>query len=86
MMMVPALPVFHTFFWTPDGAPLPFERLQHFQHYQVEPFVELEDIFINKAVRTLQLKLRECIVYPPAERLDQAFFYSQEEAWAPAAV
>ena len=33
------------------------------------PFVEVEDIFVNKALRSVQLKLRECIVYPPAERL-----------------
>ena len=48
---------------------MPFDTVKQWQHFHIEPFVELEDIFINKAVRTLQLKLRECIVYPPAERL-----------------
>jgi hypothetical protein len=37
------------------------------------PYVELEDIFVNKAVRSLQLKLRECLVIPPAERPTQRF-------------
>lgn len=36
---------------------------------QVIPVVEVEDIFVNKAMRSMQLKLRECIVYPPAERV-----------------
>ena len=33
------------------------------------PFIEIEDVFINKMMRSLQLKVRECIVYPPPERL-----------------
>lgn len=60
--------MFHTFFWTPTGERLSFDAVSRFQNFQVVPVVEIEDIFVNKAVRSLQLKLRECIVYPPAER------------------
>jgi hypothetical protein len=60
--------MFQTFFWTPDGERIPFEVVQRFQNFQVVPFVEVEDVFVNKAMRSVQLKLRECIVYPPPER------------------
>lgn len=62
--------MFHTYFWTPDGQRLPYDVVQRYQNFQVVPFVEVEDVFVNKAMRSLQLKLRECIVYPPAERLN----------------
>lgn len=61
--------VFQTYFLTPEGRRIPFDVVQKFQNYYVEPFVEIEDIFVNKAVRSIQLKLRECVVYPPAERV-----------------
>ena len=60
---------YHTYFWTPNGERIPIETVQRYQNFKVVPFVEVEDVFVNKAMRSLQLKLRECIVYPPAERL-----------------
>ena len=39
----------------------------------VQPYVEVEDIFVSKAVRSLQLKLRECLVGPPVERLQHRY-------------
>lgn len=60
--------MFHTYFWTADGQPIPLETVLGFRNFQAEPFVEVEEIFVSKAVRSLQLKLRECIVYPPTER------------------
>ena len=39
----------------------------------VQPYVEVEDIFVSKAVRSLQLKLRECLVIPPVERMQQRY-------------
>ena len=33
----------------------------------------MEDVFVSKAVRSIQLKLRECLVIPPAERIQQRF-------------
>ena len=63
--------VYHTYFWTEDGKRIPFETVLAFRNFRVQPFVEVEDIFVSKAVRSLQLKLRECIVVPPAERLSR---------------
>ena len=60
--------MFHSYFWTPTGQPLSLETVQNFRNFQAEPFVEVEDVFVSKAVRALQVKLRECIVYPPMER------------------
>lgn len=65
--------IFHTYFWAPNGQPLTLATVQGFQNFQVIPFVEIEDIFINKVMKTPQLKLRECIVFPPAERPNSRF-------------
>jgi hypothetical protein len=65
--------VYHTYFWTRDGKRIPFETVLAYRNFHVEPFVEIEDVFVSKAVRSLQMKLRECIVYPPAERMQQRF-------------
>ena len=66
--------MFHTFFWTPsrggatahrtdrDGTSIPHDVVMRYQNFHVVPYVEIEDIFVNKAVRSVQLKLRECIV------------------------
>ena len=64
---------YHTYFWTMDGRPLKFDQVLGFRNFQVQPFVEVEDIFVSKAVRSLQLKLRECLVIPPMERIQQRF-------------
>lgn len=70
VMPTPNIPEkYHTYFWTPNGERIPLETVQRYQNFKVVPFVEVEDVFVNKAMRSLQLKLRECIVYPPAERL-----------------
>ena len=65
--------IYHTYFWTLDGRRIPFEAVVAFRNFHVQPFVEMEDIFVSKAVRSLQLKLRECIVIPPAERMQSRF-------------
>ena len=64
---------YHTFFWTMDGRPLKFDTVLGFRNFQAQPFVEVEDIFVSKAVRSIQLKLRECLVIPPAERMQQRY-------------
>ena len=64
---------YHTYFWTMDGRPLRFEQVVAFRNFQVVPFVEVEDIFVSKSLRSLQLKLRECLVIPPMERLQQRY-------------
>lgn len=60
--------IFHTYFWTPRGERIPLEVVEGYRNFQVVPYVEIEEVFVSKAVRSLQLKLRECIVYPPIER------------------
>jgi hypothetical protein len=65
--------VYHTYFWTEDGKRIPFETVVGFRNFRVEPFVEIEDVFVSKAVRAPQLKLRECIVVPPTERIQSRF-------------
>jgi hypothetical protein len=68
---------YHTYFWTADGRRIPFETVVAYRNFHVIPLVEPEDIFVSKAVRSVQLKLREAIVIPPAERMLQrvsAFF------------
>jgi hypothetical protein len=65
--------MFLTYLWTPDGRPLSLDNVRRMQNFHVVPFVEFEDIFCNKAMRSLQMKLRECIVYPPAERATHRF-------------
>ena len=64
---------YHSYFWTMDGQPIKFETLLGFRNFQVQPYVEVEDVFVSKAVRSLQLKLRECLVVPPAERIQHRF-------------
>lgn len=64
---------YHTFFWTVDGRALKFDTVLGFRNFQAQPFVEVEDIFVSKAVRSIQLKLRECLVVPPAERMQQRY-------------
>lgn len=70
--MVPPSPnvndMFLTYLWTPDGRPMGFDVVRRMQNFRVVPFVELEDVFVSKALRSLQMKLRECIVIPPPER------------------
>lgn len=65
--------VFHTFFWTPEGKPIPLQTVLNWKYYHATPLVEIEDIFVNKAVRSVQLKLRECIIKPPSERANVRF-------------
>ena len=60
--------IFHTYFWTQDGKSIPLDAVIGFRNFRVVPFVEVEDVFVSKAVRSIQLKLRECIVIPAAER------------------
>ncbi len=43
------------------------------QNFRVVSFVEFEDIFCSKALRSLQMKLRKCIVYPPPGRPNHRF-------------
>ena len=76
---------YHTYFWTMDGQRLRFDAVTAFRNFQVQPYVEfrvpsaerilfkMEDIFVSKAVRSIQLKLRECLVIPPPERVQQRF-------------
>ena len=64
---------YHTYFWTMDGQPIKFDTVLGFRNFQVHPYVEVEDVFVSKAVRSLQLKLRECLVVPPAERIQHRF-------------
>jgi hypothetical protein len=75
--MVPPSPsvndMFLTYLWTPDGRPMGFETVRRMQNFKVVPFVELEDIFVSKALRSLQMKLRECIIIPPPERPSHRF-------------
>jgi hypothetical protein len=61
--------MFQTFWWTPDGRRLTLEQVRAWSNFRITPFVEIEDVFVNRAVRSIQLKLRECIVTPPAERV-----------------
>lgn len=65
--------MFHTYFWTPEGKSIPLAAVLGFRNFQAVPFVEVEDVFVSKAVRSMQLKLRECIVYPPAEQPSMRF-------------
>ena len=64
---------FHTYFWTPDGNRIPNDVVEGYRNFQIVPFVEVEDVFVSKAVRSMQLKLRECIVYPPAVQASTRF-------------
>jgi hypothetical protein len=65
--------IFHTYFWTQDGKSLPLDVVLGLRNFRVVPFVEVEDVFVSKAVRSIQLKLRECIVIPAAERPSTRF-------------
>ena len=60
--------VFHTYFWTPDGRSLPLKTVLGWRNFHAIPCVEVEDVFVNKAMRSVQLKLRECIITPPIDR------------------
>ena len=51
--------IYHTYFSTPDGRRLAFQTVLAFRNFPAQPFVEIEEIFVSKAVRALQLKLRE---------------------------
>jgi hypothetical protein len=64
---------YHTYFWTREGQALDFNTVLGYRNFQVQPFVEVEDIFVSKAVRSLQLKLRECLVVPPVERMQHRY-------------
>jgi hypothetical protein len=65
--------MFHTFFWTEDGKHIPLDVMLGYRNFHAIPLVEVEDVFVSKAVRSIQLKLRECIVFPPAERINTRF-------------
>lgn len=63
----------YTYFWSPNGQRIPLQTVIGFKNFQAVPFVEVEDVFVSKAVRSMQLKLRECIVYPPSEQPQMRF-------------
>jgi hypothetical protein len=65
--------IFHTYFWTPNGQSVPLEVVAGYRNFRIKPFVEVEDVFVSKAVRSIQLKLRECIVIPPLDRVSTRF-------------
>ena len=65
--------MFHTFFWTQDGKHIPLDVILGYRNFHAIPLVEVEDVFVSKAVRSIQLKLRECIVIPPPERINTRF-------------
>lgn len=71
--------MFHTYFWTPDGTRIPVDVVEGYRNFQAVPFVEVEDVFVSKAVRSLQLKLRECIVCPLPE-VGPAFLLSSSSS------
>ena len=41
---------YYTYFWTMDGKPLKFDAVVGFRNFQVQPFVEMEEVFVSKAV------------------------------------
>ena len=65
--------IFQTYFYLPNGTEVPFETVLGWKNFKAEPYVEIEDVFVSKAVRSLQLKLRECIVTPAPERAQTRF-------------
>ena len=65
--------LFHTYFWTPNGQSIPLDVVTGYRNFRIKPFVEVEDVFVSKAVRSIQLKLRECIVIPPLDRAPTRF-------------
>jgi hypothetical protein len=65
--------IFHTYFWTPNGQSVPLEVVAGYRNFRIKPFVEVEDVFVSKAVRSIQLKLRECVVIPPLDRVSTRF-------------
>lgn len=65
--------LFLTYWWAPNGTPMSLDTVRRMQNFRVVPFVEMEDVYCNKALRSLQMKLRECIVIPPTERPTQRF-------------
>ena len=65
--------IFHTYFWAPNGASVPLDVVRGYRNFCIKPFVEVEDVFVSKAVRSIQLKLRECVVIPPLDRPSTRF-------------
>lgn len=65
--------VFHSYFWTPDGKSIPLKTIIEWRNFTATPYVEVEDVFVNKAMRSVQLKLRECVIIPPTERPSMRF-------------
>lgn len=65
--------IFQTYFYLPNGTEVPFETVLAWKNFKAEPYVEIEDVFVSKAVRSLQLKLRECVVTPAPERAQTRF-------------
>lgn len=58
--------VFHTFFFSPNGAQIAFADVLAWERpFHCEPFVEIEELFASKSVQSLQLRVRECVAYPP---------------------
>lgn len=62
-----------TWFWTPDGTPLTLDQVRQFRSFDVEMYVELDTVFASKSVRSVQLKVREVVVWPPAVRPTQRY-------------
>jgi hypothetical protein len=81
--IVPAGPttneLFTTYWWAPNGQALSLERVRNLRNFFVVPFVEVEDVFASKAVKSLRMKLRECIVFLPAERPTHRFSVAFED-------
>ena len=65
--------IFHTYFWTPNGQSVPLDVVMAYRNFRIKPFVEVEEVFVSKAVRSIQLRLRECIVIPPLDRVSTRF-------------
>lgn len=55
-----------TKFLTPNGGTVPLERVREWRNFRVAPYVDVDEIFVSGGRRSLQLKLRECVVYPPS--------------------
>ena len=65
--------IFHTYFWSPNGQSVPLDVVLGYRNFRIKPFVEVEEVFVSKAVRSIQLRLRECIVIPPLDRVSTRF-------------
>ena len=58
--------VYHTVFFKPDSSIISFDEVVAWNRgFTIEPCIEMEELFVSKTVKSLQLRVRECIVYPP---------------------